>query len=162
MGCNVEFRTGASVQLVRKMYAFDEYVVISQPAMSDRTRAINSGSYDFYFAIDKGDVGKVIGKGGKQAKFILERSGLEVFSVRDGQEFISWGRTWVNMHLRGSQKAIETAMLLVESTRRSYFDSALQSTREQLETALGRIQQLEETADWEEDEDMDSVLVELE
>lgn len=94
--------------------------------------------------IDTADIGKIIGKGGAQSSFIKRQSGLEVFSVNDGQEFVNWGRTWCNIYMRGTVKSIQTALVLIESTLKSYSDRQLKTTREQLEEALSRIQELEE------------------
>lgn len=95
-------------------------------------------------ALDKNDVGKIIGVNGRQARFIKNHSKLEVFSINDEQEYTNWGRTWVNIYMRGAASSIQTALLLIESTLKSYFDRQLQDTREQLEQALVRCQELEE------------------
>ena len=100
--------------------------------------------HDFWFSISPDDVGKLIGKAGKQAKFIQEKSGLEIFSIRDDQSYTDWGRQWTPLFVRGDRRAIEMAMRLVDSTRRSYYEREQQTLREQLETALTRIQELEE------------------
>ena len=95
-------------------------------------------------ALDKNDVGKIIGVNGRQAKFIKNHSKLDVFSINDQQEYTNWGRTWVNIYMRGTTSSIQTALLLIESTLKSYVDRQLQDTREQLEQALVRCQELEE------------------
>lgn len=113
--------------------------------MSAPRQASKDEIHDFWFAIAPEDVGKLIGKAGKQAKFIQEKSGLEIFSIRDEQPYTDWGRQWTPLFLRGDKRAIEVAMRLVASTRRSYHEREIQTLREQLETALTRIQELEET-----------------
>ena len=102
------------------------------------------GKVSLLKALDTADIGKIIGKGGAQSTFIKNHSGLDVFSVNDTQEFVNWGRTWCNIYMRGTTKSIQTALLLIESTLKSYSDRQLQTAREQLEQDRSRIQELEE------------------
>ena len=107
-----------------------------------------------YYPLPKEDVGKVIGKEGKQSKFIKDKSRVETFSILLNQEFTAWGRTWVNINVSGEKRAVEQAILLIQSTCQSYYETNLKTTRQQLQDALQRIQNLEEA--YEDDADMNS------
>ena len=89
------------------------------------------------------DTGKLIGPSGKQSTFIRKQSGVKTFSICD-RKYTAYGHDWVNCYVKGDRRAVEVCLLLMESTRSHYYERSLRKTKDQLESALHRIQELEE------------------
>lgn len=108
----------------------------SPPASSDEDIVLS-------IPILEEDIGKLIGPGGKQSTFIRKQSRLKTFSICD-RKFTAYGHDWVNCYVRGDRRAVQLCCLLIKSTTKHYHERALGKTKDQLESALHRIQELEE------------------
>ena len=89
------------------------------------------------------NTGKLIGPGGKQSEFIRKQSQVSVFSICD-RKFSAYGHDWVNCYVRGNRRAVQLCCLLLDSTIKHYHERALRKLNDQLQSALHRVQELEE------------------